>query len=65
MRYPLNKTKLLNILELSNLSIRGLEKEPDFHWTARTIRRAFKNGASYELITDLAKYLGVNIGDIS
>lgn len=58
-RKILNKEALLEILRSKDLSIRKLDKDPNFNYTARTISRAFSQGASISLCLSLSYYLKV------
>lgn len=62
---PLNKDKVLKLLESKNLSLRKLDKDCSFNWSSKSISRGFKTGASISLVKDLAEYLNVDIKDIT
>ena len=59
-RYPLRKDCLIKALEINNTSIRKLDMDPLFKWSASTIGRALSKGASKELLDDLGKRLNVD-----
>lgn len=60
-RIEIDREELLRILNEKGLSIRKLEKADGFFYTARSISRAFKDGASTHLARDLSEFLNVPI----
>ena len=59
-KYPLRKDCLIKALEINSTSIRKLDMDPLFKWSASTIGRAISKGASKELLDDLGKRLNVD-----
>ena len=57
---PLNKDCLLEALAINKTSIRKLDLDHDFVWSASTINRAIRNGASETLLDDLGRHLDVD-----
>lgn len=64
VRYPLNREKLLDILKEKGLSLRALGRDPNFHYTEKTITRAFKDGATVGLIIELFLILDMTLEDL-
>jgi lambda repressor-like predicted transcriptional regulator len=63
-RININKDRVMSLLKLKGVSLRGLSRDPTFTWSEKTIRRAFQDGASLGLISDLAIYLNTTVEDI-
>jgi len=57
---PLRKDVLLEALNANNTSIRKLDLDHNFVWSASTINRALRLGASEALLNDLGKRLNVD-----
>ena len=64
-RYLLNRDRLLCILKSKGLNIRALGRDSNFKWNEKTIRRAFKDGASYSLLLDLASHLNTDVSELA
>lgn len=63
-KYLFDREKTLKVLTSKKLSIRALGRDPNFPWAEKSIRRAFKNGASLGLIDDITSFLGIHAVDI-
>lgn len=64
-RIEIDRDSLMRILQYKGLSLRKLDKDPNFYYTARTISRAFKDGASMHLCKDLSDFLKVPISSFA
>lgn len=55
-KYPIDKEKFKEMLKRRNLTVRGLERLPEFEYSAKSVERALESGyMSYGLATSLAK----------
>lgn len=60
-KFPINKIIFMQMLKDRELTLRRLEKLPDFDYSTKSVARALKNGyMSYTLANSLAHVLGMS-----
>ena len=60
-KLPVNKDAFMKILKDKGLSLRGLDRDDNFKWSEKTLRRGLNDGQmSIGLVNSLVEYLNID-----